>query len=193
MFPYEYSRLEGQGTPAFEVRHTEYPVLMGMLMWVSSKLTHWYDSASNAVIYLPRAQSDVVFFDIRALFASIFWLISVKCPAHDRRRLWDGVIAAASPLVIVQAFTNWDMLAVVFATTGMTRGREGARCWRSTRPRHGLEAHPVLLLIPCSRCACGRGGCAVVEGRRRGTCSPGSLSTRRSLSATRKAGLNSFA
>jgi uncharacterized membrane protein len=151
MFPYQYSWLEGQGTPSFQVRHTEYPVLTGLLMWVSSKITHWYQSASKAVIYLPRAQSDVVFFDVCALFASVFWLISMRSLTRmTRKRVWDGAIAAASPLILVQAFTNWDMLAVVLATTGMY-------AWSRKRPvlagaLIGLGAaaklYPVLMLIP---------------------------------------------
>jgi uncharacterized membrane protein len=150
-FPYRYSWVEGQGTPAVQVRYTEYPVLTGMLMWVSAKLTHGYEAAASSIIYLPKTMPDVIFFEFCALFASVFWLISVwSITRMTRRRVWDGAIAALSPLVLVHAFTNWDMMAVAFATTGMY-------AWSRRRPALagaliGLGAasklYPLLLFVP---------------------------------------------
>jgi uncharacterized membrane protein len=150
-FPYEYSWIDGKGTPEQKVAHMEYPVLTGMLMWVSAKITHTYIGAAESFIYLPLTSQNNVFFNVCALFASLFWLITVWCVTRmTRRRVWDGVIAALSPLILVQAFTNWDMLAVALATTGML-------AWSRRRPAlagiliglgTAAKLYPVLLLIP---------------------------------------------
>jgi len=150
-FPYQYTWIDGQGTPGEKKAHMEYPVLTGMLMYVSAKVTHVYLSAAKSFIYRPLTSPNNVFFNVCALFASLFWLFSVWCITRmTRRRVWDGAIAALSPLIIVQAFTNWDMLAVALATSGMF-------AWSRRRPALagallGLGAaaklYPVLLLIP---------------------------------------------
>jgi uncharacterized membrane protein len=120
-------------------------------MWVNAEFAHGYLDAANEFIYLPRSMPDVVFFSFVALCASVAWLIAVWCITRmTRRRVWDGAIAALSPIVIVQAFTNFDMLAVALATGGML-------AW--SRKRHVLagvliglgtaaKLYPVLLLIP---------------------------------------------
>jgi uncharacterized membrane protein len=151
MFPYQHSWRDGQGTSSQQVRYTEYPVLTGVLMWANAKFAQTYRALTRSLVWLPTSQDDIVFFDFCALFAAVFWLISVRCLTRmTQRRVWDGAIAALSPLVIVQAFTNYDILAVGFATTGMF-------AWSRRRPvlagaLIGLGAaaklYPVLLLIP---------------------------------------------
>ena len=151
MFPYQYSWRNGQGASSQQVHYTEYPVLTGVLMWANARFTQGYRALASSLVWLPRSQDDIVFFDFCALFAAVFWLISVLCLTRmTRRRVWDGAIAALSPLVIVQAFTNYDMFAIAFATTGMF-------AWSRRRPALagaliGLGAaaklYPVLLLIP---------------------------------------------
>lgn len=151
MFPYRYSWSDGQRSSSQQVHYTEYPVLTGVLMWANARLTQSYHALASSVRWLPSSQDDIVFFDFCALFAAVFWLISVRCLTRmTRRRVWDGAIAALSPLVIVQAFTNYDMLAIGFATTGMF-------AWSRRRPALagaliGLGAaaklYPILLLIP---------------------------------------------
>jgi uncharacterized membrane protein len=151
VFPYDHYWTEGQ--PGLHQRHhyMEYPVLTGLLMWTGAELTHGYLSAANAFIYLPKTMPDVVFFNILALLASAFWLFTVWCITRmTRRRVWDGAIAALSPIVIVQAFTNFDMLAVALATGGLL-------AWSRKRPvlagvliglGTAAKLYPVLLLIP---------------------------------------------
>jgi uncharacterized membrane protein len=150
-FPYEVSWIDGQDTPYPHVRYMEYPVLTGLLMWVGAKVAQQYVALAHAVGVLPTSMTVVVFFDVLALLAVAFWLLVVwSVRAMSGRRRWDAVLAAASPLVVMQAFTNFDMLAVAFATTGML-------AW--SRRRHRLagaliglgtaaKLYPVLLLIP---------------------------------------------
>ena len=66
------------------------------------------------------------------------------------RRRWDAAMVALSPLVIVHAFTNWDLFAVALAGAGLV-------AWQGRRP--GLagvllglgtaaKLYPVLFFIP---------------------------------------------
>ncbi len=151
MFPYQYSWLEGEHTSHVIVRHTEYPVLTGLFMWVNAKFTEAYYDVADNIIYLPKTLTDVTFFEFSAFFLSIFWLISVWCITRmTRRRVWDGVIAALSPIVLVQAFTNFDLLAIGLATTGIyawsrrRTGLAGALLGLGT----AAKLYPVLLFIP---------------------------------------------
>jgi uncharacterized membrane protein len=150
-FPYAHYWIDEAGKPTQHKHYMEYPVLTGLFMWVNAELAHGYLSAASEFIYLPKSMPDVVFFGFVALFASISWLLAVWCITRmTRRRVWDAAIAALSPIVIVQAFTNFDMLAVGLATGGML-------AW--SRKRHVLagvliglgtaaKLYPVLLLLP---------------------------------------------
>jgi uncharacterized membrane protein len=150
-FPYVHSWIDGKGTLQQHVRYMEYPVLTGLFMWMNAQFTHAYVAAAKAIVYLPSTMPDIVFFNFCALFAAVFWLISVRCLTRlTPQRRWDALLAALSPIVIVQAFTNFDMLAVALATGGML-------AW--ARRRHTLagvliglgtaaKLYPVLLLIP---------------------------------------------
>ncbi len=150
-FPYSHYWIEEQGKPGQHRHYMEYPVVTGLFMWVSAELTHGYLTAANAFIYLPKSMEDIVFFDIVALFASIAWLITIWCITRlTRKRLWDGAIAALSPIVIVQAFTNFDMLAVAMATGGMLAWARRRFVLAGVLIGLGTAAklYPVLLLIP---------------------------------------------
>ncbi len=150
-FPYKVSWIDGQGTPNQQVRHMEYPVLTGVLMWANARLAQQYVALAGSGSVLPTTMTVLVFFDFLALCAAAFWLIVVwSVRKMSKRRPWDALLAAISPLVIVQAFTNFDMLAVAFASAGML-------AWSRRRPAlagvliglgTAAKLYPVLLLLP---------------------------------------------
>jgi uncharacterized membrane protein len=150
MFPYKTSWIDGTGVDA-QVRYMEYPVLTGLFQWINAKLTlGWTHLAGNSHL-LPGAIPVVVYFDISALLLGLAWLITVWATTRTaRRRPWDAVMIAASPLVIVQAFTNFDALATAFAATGLL-------AWSRRKPALagvllGLGAaaklYPAFFLLP---------------------------------------------
>jgi len=151
MFPYKTSWVDGAGTPNAQVRYMEYPVLTGMFQWINAKLAQGWVHLSSTSHLLPSAIPVVVYFDISALLLALAWLITVWATTRTaRRRPWDVVIIAASPLVLVQAFTNFDALATAFAATGLL-------AWSRKRPELagvllGLGAaaklYPAFLLLP---------------------------------------------
>ncbi len=150
-FPYQHYWIEEQGKPTQYKHYMEYPVLTGMYMWVGAELTHGYESVSKAFIYLPRSIPNNVYFNIMALFASVFWLMTVWCVTRmTRRRVWDGVIVALSPIVIVQAFTNFDTLAVALATAGLLAWsrRRAALAGALIGLGTAAKLYPILFLVP---------------------------------------------
>ncbi|MET0865199.1 MAG: glycosyltransferase 87 family protein, partial [Nakamurella sp.] len=91
------------------------------------------------------------YFTIGAIFLGLMYLWAVASTARiARRRIWDTAIMCLSPLLVVHAFTNWDLLAI-----GITAGAMLA--WARKKPvlagaLLGLGAaaklYPILLLGP---------------------------------------------
>lgn len=125
----------------------EYPVLTGVAM--------------QAAAYVTQAMADgeldgssdesVRFYDVTAVLLGIAALVVVFATARTvRRRPWDGLLVAASPVLLLTATINWDLLAVAATSLAIL-------AW--TRRRGGLaglfigvgvaaKLYPVLLLGP---------------------------------------------
>ena len=144
--PYKTSWTDEDGT----VRYMEYPVVTGYFMWGMSELGKYYVQFAKQV-GLPVPLDVAAYFTIGAIVLALFYLWAVASTARiARRRVWDVAIMCLSPLLIVHAFTNWDLLAI-----GMTAGAMVA--WARGRPvLAGLliglgtaaKLYPVLLLGP---------------------------------------------
>ncbi|WP_130345368.1 glycosyltransferase family 87 protein [Herbihabitans rhizosphaerae] len=107
------------GKPLTYDRYMEYPVLTGLFQWANAKITDLWMAVSDEG-WLPGALPVAVYFNISALWLALAWLVTVWAVAMSAgRRKWDVVLVAASPLVMVHAFTNFDTLATAFAATGL--------------------------------------------------------------------------
>ena len=157
-FPYKSSWIERDshgnehvrhdGRPA--VRYMEYPVLTGLYQYTAMTLAKTY-TVLTQVMPIPVVAEVVAFFDIVAVGLALAWLATVWATAGlAGRRVWDAALVAASPLVIFQIFTNFDALAVAFATCALL-------AWARRKPvvagaLLGLGAasklYPVLFLGP---------------------------------------------
>ncbi len=160
-FPYKSSWLEVDaegrpetrydGTPA--VRYMEYPVLTGLYQYVAMSLAKTYTAVAKATAWpvLAGVAEVVMFFNIAAFGLALAWLATVWATARlAGRRVWDAALVAASPILIFQAFTNFDALAMALATGAML-------AWARRRPAlagvllgMGVAAklYPALLLLP---------------------------------------------
>jgi uncharacterized membrane protein len=144
--PYKTSWADSDGT----VHYMEYPVVTGYFMWAVSEVAKAYVQFARNV-GLPVPIDVAAYFTIGAIILGMFYLWAVASTARiARRRVWDVAIMCLSPLLIVHAFTNWDLLAI-----GMTAGAMVA--WARGRPilagaLIGLGAatklYPLLLLGP---------------------------------------------
>ena len=118
-FPYQTSWFDDKGKPTEHERWMEYPVLTGLFQWVNAKLTDGWLKVANAG-WLPTGLAVTVFFDLSAFWLALAWLVTIWAVARTaRRRPWDAALIAASPLVLVHAFTNFDTLATAFAATAL--------------------------------------------------------------------------
>lgn len=152
-FPYKSSWTDGTVDAAGQqvVRHMEYPVLTGLYQYASMTVAKaWHMGADSG--WLPGALEVVIYFNVVAAGLALAWLITVWASSSlsGRRRPWDAVLIAVSPLVLVHVFTNFDALATAVAMGGLL-------AWARRRPvlagvLLGLGAaakmYPALLLGP---------------------------------------------
>lgn len=134
-----------------KVRYLEYPVVTGLFQWGVSWVTSGYMSFAKSTGVVPVPLDVAAYFTIGAILLGLFYLWSVASTARiARRRVWDTAIMCLSPLVVVHAFTNWDMVAIGLASAGML-------AWARKKPvlagvflGLGMAAklYPILLLGP---------------------------------------------
>ncbi len=152
-FPYKSSWTDGSVGPDGQpvIRHMEYPVLSGLYQYAAMRIAKVWHAGADAGV-LPGALEVVIYFNVVAAGLALAWLITVWASSSlsGRRRPWDAVLIAVSPLVLVHAFTNFDALATAFAMGGLL-------AWARRRPvlagvLLGLGAaaklYPALLLGP---------------------------------------------
>jgi uncharacterized membrane protein len=157
-FPYKSSWIETDssgrpqtrydGKPA--VRYMEYPVLTGVYQYVSMALAKTYTAVAK-MLSLPVIAEVVMFFNFAAVGLALAWLATVWASSWlSGRRVWDAALVAASPVLVFQAFTNFDTLATALAVGGLL-------AWARRRPvlagiliGLGVSAklYPALLLLP---------------------------------------------
>ena len=144
--PYKASWLDGG-----QVRYMEYPVLTGFWMYFVSGLSHGYVAVAKASGFLPVPLDVGAYFTIGAIALGLLYLWAVASTARlARRRIWDTALMCLSPLLIVHAFTNWDLIPIALTAAAML-------AWARNKPvlagvLFGLgtaaKLYPVLLLGP---------------------------------------------
>ncbi len=141
-----------QGKVPYRDHAVEYPVLTGAFMYVAAELARGYQNvAGDLSSILPSPPSVQTYWEVTVLLLALCALVVVWATSRlAGRRVWDAAMVALSPLLIVQAFTNWDLFAVALATGGML-------AW--SRRRHKLagvllglgaaaKLYPLFLLGP---------------------------------------------
>ena len=112
-FPYAFSWQEGDLT-----RYMEYPVLAGLFQggvgWLARHTYGLIDALPGAI---PEASW---YFTLTALIISGLWILTIRMLVSlAGNRVWDVVLVAASPLLIVHGFTNWDLPSVTFVVAAL--------------------------------------------------------------------------
>ena len=109
-FVYAYSWVEDDLT-----RYMEYPVLAGLFQQLSAWIARGTYFLTDS--FLPESGW---YFYVTALLLSIIWVITIRMVAElAGNRIWDTLLVAGSPLLIVHAFTNWDIPSIFFAVAAM--------------------------------------------------------------------------
>ncbi len=148
----EKGRLEPIATDQIgTVRYLEYPVLTGMFVWGTTALNGAYLNFAKATGVVPVPLNVASYFTIGAILLGLFYLWAVASTAKiARRRPWDTAIMCLSPLLIVHAFTNWDLLAIGFTAGAMLAWARGRPVLAGALIGLGTAAklYPALLLGP---------------------------------------------
>jgi uncharacterized membrane protein len=106
----------------------EYPVLTGAFMAVAAAGARLYDDAADRVGLLPDVPPVQSYTVLTCLLLSVCALLLVRAVLGlSGRRPWDAAMIGLSPVLLVHAFTNWDLLAVALTAFGML-------AWARSRP-----------------------------------------------------------
>jgi uncharacterized membrane protein len=106
----------------------EYPVLTGGFIALAATVARGYDGAAEAVGLLPDLPPVQTYTLVTALLLSVCALLVTRAVVVlAGRRPWDAAMIGLSPILLVHAFTNWDLFAVALATLGMV-------AWARRRP-----------------------------------------------------------
>ena len=113
-FVYDYSWVEDGLT-----RYMEYPVLAGLFQQFTAFISrNTYFVASK---FLPEVGW---YFWMTVLFLSIIWICTARMVAElAGSRIWDTLLVVGSPLLIMHAFTNWDIPSIFFLVAALLAAR----------------------------------------------------------------------
>jgi uncharacterized membrane protein len=127
----------------------EYPPVIGGLMWAAAEVTNAvHPDAQPGSALDDRGRT---FFDLTALGLAAAALISTWTVARlaGRRRGWDAAMVALSPVLLMHAFTNWDLVAVALTGLGLWAWSRGSPGWAGALLGLGIatKLYPVLVLL----------------------------------------------
>jgi uncharacterized membrane protein len=98
----------------------EYPVLTGGFEAAASGISRAYDALARTVGLLPSVPPVESYYVVTCLLLSVCALLIARAVlGSSGRRPWDAAMVGLAPLLLVQAFTNWDLFAVCLATLGL--------------------------------------------------------------------------
>ncbi|MEU7824071.1 glycosyltransferase 87 family protein [Catellatospora sp. NPDC049133] len=109
-----YAEHLNEGAVPYVDYPVEYPVLTGAFMGALGLPIHALGEKNSAI---PQA---TLFYDTNAFVLSLFAIATVAMILSlRRRRPWDAALFALSPVLLVTATVNWDLLAIVLAVAGI--------------------------------------------------------------------------
>jgi uncharacterized membrane protein len=150
VIPLYYTERLNEGAVPYAEHPVEYPVLTGAFMGVAAAIAKAYVRWAQE-LPLPDASEIQAYFSVTALLLAMGMLVVTWSTARlAGRRKWDAAMVALSPLVVVHAFTNWDLFAIALAGAGLV-------AWQGRRP--GLagvllglaiaaKLYPALFFVP---------------------------------------------
>jgi uncharacterized membrane protein len=98
----------------------EYPVLTGGFMQLAAVVARGYDDLVVGNGPVPDSPPVQTYYVVTCLLLSVLALVVVRgMVGLTGRRPWDAAMVALSPVLLVYAFNNWDLLAVALTTLGM--------------------------------------------------------------------------
>jgi len=136
-----YSAGLDAGNVPYRDRAIEYPAPIGGTMWVAARAADTPGPGSDPQRY----------FDVTAvLMLGCALAVTVGLVRSSGPRPWDAALFALAPTLLLHGLTNWDLLAVAFATLAVA-------AWAKRWPvaagiciglGTAAKLYPVLFLIP---------------------------------------------
>ncbi len=135
------------GNVPYRDNGVEYPVLVGAFMWLSAQLARGLMSVGH---FHDVSTGELFGFVTCALLAICALFTAAGTVGAAGRRPYDAAIFALSPLVVMHAFSNWDLLAMAFASCGLWAWARGRPVAAGILFGLGTAAklYPVFLLLP---------------------------------------------
>lgn len=137
--PYRYMWVGDDGG----ARYMEYPVVSGMFQYVTAQAAQaWHAVAPGGPIEVVK------YFVLGCVILAFLWMVAVWATYLSAgRRPWDTLLMAASPLIIFQAFTNYDLMAVAFASVALLLWARSRPVWAGVVLGIGVAAklYPLFL------------------------------------------------
>ena len=151
VFALYFSEHLDKGKRPYLDQPVEYPVVTGGLMEFAAAISR----------HFPAQDRAARFFDVTAALLAVCAVVVVVTTGllAGRRRRWDAALVALSPVLLLHAYTNWDLAAVAAAAVALVlwaRGRSfaaGVMLGISI----ATKFYPLLFLIPLF-VLCLRGG-----------------------------------
>jgi len=118
-----------------------YPPLIGALMYVAAAVTG----------LLPGEPSAGAYFDVTVVLLAALAVVVVITTAllAGKRRPWDALMVALAPVLILHAFTNWDLLPLALLGIAMVAWSRDQPAWAGLMLGLATAAKlwPLLLLL----------------------------------------------
>lgn len=116
----------GLGNPPFGGDTMLFPPVLGVLLLVAVKLSGLLGAEirpdADVQVQLDGAQ---VFFAVNAVLLFVCflaWAVSMALMGRESRgryRTWDGMLIAASPIVLTAGLIHWDLLPIALSAVGL--------------------------------------------------------------------------
>jgi uncharacterized membrane protein len=142
IYPLYYVEGLSAGKVPYVGHKVEYPVLIGGAMQVAA----WLVRNVNPVI-IGRE-----FFDVTVVLLAVCALVGVLATARaagpDRR--WQALLVALSPAFILNAFVNWDLIAMALTALGIAAWASRRSGWAGVWLGLGVAAkfYPLVVFGP---------------------------------------------
>lgn len=119
----------------------EYPVLIGLTMYVSALIVSVLGMVGNAVSF---------YLVTMVILYAFFLLALVAVSRTVTNRPWDGLLLALSPVVFFASTVNWDWPAIAFTAASLWVWSRKLPFWAGILLGLAIAAkfYPVLLLGP---------------------------------------------
>ncbi|MDQ1632325.1 MAG: hypothetical protein QOC80_2297, partial [Frankiaceae bacterium] len=136
-----------RGSRPFVDYPVEYPVLIGAAMQAAAEVS------TLAPPTTPGGQDlgVALFADATAVLLALAAGVVVFCTARTAgRRPQDALLVALAPSLLLHAFTNWDLLAVAFASAALLAWARRAPALAGVLLGLGAatKLYPILFLVP---------------------------------------------